>query len=97
MLPALLFGSERVKSGAAFPFGLSRTFSEPSWSFEDMEDFESFDMAEFIAGCTKRFCPRCGTAISENTNGRPRIYCSDRCKWADDKRRYRQRRRMEYE
>lgn len=52
-------------------------------------DYESPDLSEFIAGCAKRFCPYCGTAIIPNTNGRPKKFCSDQCRWAFHKRRTR--------
>lgn len=44
------------------------------------------DMAEFISDCTKRFCPYCGIAVTPNTNGRPKKFCSDKCRWAFHKR-----------
>lgn len=52
-------------------------------------EYESPDLSEFIAGCAKRFCPYCGTAIISNTNGRPKKLCSDQCRWAFHKRRTR--------
>ena len=49
------------------------------------------DLSEFTAACAKRFCPECGMAIERNRRGRPRSFCSDRCRWAFDKRRERQK------
>ena len=49
------------------------------------------DISEFTAACAKRFCPECGMAIERNKRGRPRSFCSDRCRWAFDKRRERQK------
>ena len=49
------------------------------------------DITEFTAACAKRFCPECGMAITRNKKGRPRSFCSDRCRWAFDKRRERQK------
>ena len=49
------------------------------------------DISEFTAACAKRFCPECGMAIERNKRGRPRSFCSDRCRWAFDKRRKRQK------
>ena len=47
------------------------------------------DMEAYISDCTKRFCPFCGTAITENTHGRPRKFCSDKCRWDFHKRKTR--------
>ena len=27
------------------------------------------------------FCPWCGTAVGRNANGRPRKFCSDKCRY----------------
>jgi len=53
------------------------------------------DISEFTAACAKRFCPECGMAIEQNKRGRPRSFCSDRCRWAFDKRRKRQKEKEE--
>ncbi len=44
--------------------------------------FEDPNMDEFIAGCTKRFCPWCGNPVEPNHMGRKKKFCSDRCRWA---------------
>ena len=51
-----------------------------------MQDFETPDISEFIEACAKRFCPECGNPIIRNQTGRPKSFCSDRCRWAFDKR-----------
>lgn len=52
-----------------------------------MEQFDSVPLTEFVALCAKRFYPGCGEAIIPNTNGRPKKFCSDKCRWAYWKRR----------
>lgn len=47
------------------------------------------DISEFTAACAKRFCPECGSAIKLNERGRPKSFCSDRCRWTYNKRRER--------
>lgn len=37
---------------------------------------------ELAAQTVKRFCPQCGEAIVENLRGRPKVFCSDRCRYA---------------
>ena len=41
-------------------------------------------MKEFVASCTVRFCPMCGVQIPNDRKhskiGRPRTFCSDRCR-----------------
>ena len=43
--------------------------------------YEDPDMSEFIAGCAKQFCPWCGTPVGRNVSGRPRKFCSDKCRY----------------
>ena len=43
-------------------------------------EFEDADLGEFIAGCVKSFCPVCGTEITQKKNGRPKKFCSDKCR-----------------
>ena len=50
------------------------------------QEFDSPDLSEFIAACAKRFCPECGKPIEPNRIGRPRSFCSNRCRWAFNKR-----------
>ncbi|MGN8818980.1 hypothetical protein ACTNEN_11780 [Oribacterium sp. HCP28S3_H8] len=59
-----------------------------------MEDIErKQDLSLFLESCAKRFCPECGKPIEENRRGRPRCFCSNRCRWAFNKRMERERRR----
>lgn len=50
------------------------------------QEYESPDLSEFIAACAKAFCPECGKLIVQNKNGRPKSFCSNRCRWACNKR-----------
>jgi endogenous inhibitor of DNA gyrase (YacG/DUF329 family) len=50
------------------------------------QEYDSPDISEFIAACAKRFCPECGKAVEPNKNGRPKSFCSNRCRWAFNKR-----------
>ena len=50
------------------------------------QEFETPDLSEFIAACAKAFCPECGKPIVQNSNGRPKSFCSNRCRWAFNKR-----------
>ena len=54
-------------------------------------EFEDQDMNEFLSSCAKRFCPRCGAPIAENSNGRKKKFCSDKCRLTYWKYRYRHR------
>ena len=57
-----------------------------------MEDIErKQDLSLFLESCAKRFCPECGKPIAINKIGRPRYFCSDRCRWAHNKRAERRR------
>jgi endogenous inhibitor of DNA gyrase (YacG/DUF329 family) len=49
------------------------------------------ELNDFINACAKLFCLECGRPVSYSGKGRPRVFCSDRCRWAYDKRRRRQR------
>lgn len=40
---------------------------------------DDFDLADFLPGVAKRFCPQCGEAVSQNARGRPRKFCSQEC------------------
>ena len=51
------------------------------------------DIKEFTDVREKRCCPECGAAIVPNKRGRPRSFCSDRCRWTFDKRRERRRKK----
>lgn len=42
--------------------------------------YETPDISEFLANVSKRFCPNCGVPIEKSHNGRPRVYCSDKCR-----------------
>ena len=52
-------------------------------------EYEDPDLEDFLAGVTKRFCPNCGRAISTTPVGRPRVYCTAKCRrqfWRDHPR-----------
>jgi endogenous inhibitor of DNA gyrase (YacG/DUF329 family) len=55
------------------------------------DDFETPDISDFLASCAKQFCPWCGKPMSRNPMGRPRVFCSDRCRWAYNSWRHRKR------
>jgi predicted nucleic acid-binding Zn ribbon protein len=55
------------------------------------ENFETPDLSEFLASCAKQFCPWCGKPMGRNPMGRPRVFCSDRCRWAYNSWRHRKR------
>ena len=38
--------------------------------------------AEMLEDMAKRFCPNCGVAVVQNGKGRPRIFCSEPCRYA---------------
>ena len=38
--------------------------------------------AEMLEDMAKRFCPNCGAAVTPNSKGRPRIFCSESCRYA---------------
>ncbi len=46
------------------------------------QDFVDESITEFIESCAKQFCPWCGTPVSRNRTGRPKKFCSDKCRWA---------------
>ena len=48
--------------------------------FED--GFEEQDMQDFFDNVAKRFCPECGTAYKRNPIGRPKLFCSEKCRRA---------------
>ena len=60
-----------------------------------MEQLDPGPLEEFLQMCAKRFCPVCGEAIIPNMNGRPKKFCSDRCRGIYWKRRYRLREKEE--
>ena len=45
------------------------------------EDFVSDDLLEFIQCCSQTFCLWCGEAVSQNHYGRPKTFCSNKCRW----------------
>ena len=45
------------------------------------EDFIPDDILEFIACCSQTFCLWCGTAVKQNHFGRPKTFCSNKCRW----------------
>ena len=46
--------------------------------FED--GFEEADMQDFYDNVAKRFCPECGEAFKRNPKGRPKKFCSEKCR-----------------
>lgn len=53
-------------------------------SMADTTDF-NHAMDEFLSRVAERFCPECGMAVSQNATGRPKKFCSVRCRnlwWA---------------
>ena len=52
-----------------------------------MEDIErKQDLSLLLESCAKRFCLECGKPIEGNRRGSPRCFCSNRCRWAFNKR-----------
>ncbi len=45
-------------------------------------DYDDPDLGEFLAACSKRFCPWCGEPVAANRIGRKKKFCSDKCRWA---------------
>ena len=59
---------------------------------------EDQDLSSFLAACAKQFCPWCGTPVGRNANGRPRKFCSDKCRydfWNYEKRHKAEKMEME--
>ena len=44
--------------------------------------FEDADMKDFLDNVAKRFCPECGAAFKRNLMGRPKLFCSEKCRRA---------------
>jgi len=44
------------------------------------DEFETPDISEFLQDVAKRFCPECGTAFQRNRIGRPKEFCSEKCR-----------------
>ncbi len=40
------------------------------------------ERSEFEAACCKAFCPWCGKPMRRNPMGSPRVFCTDRYRWA---------------
>ena len=57
----------------------TKTAVEAAIAAEMTENFVTDDILTDIA---KRFCPQCGTAITQNTVGRPKKFCSEECRRA---------------
>ena len=52
-----------------------------------MEDIErKQDLSLLLESCAKRFCLECGKPIEGNRRGSPGCFCSNRCRWAFNKR-----------
>lgn len=59
--------------------------------YEDTKMKHEFnDLSE---GCAKMICPWCSTPVMKSQKGRPRTFCSDKCRWAFDKYRIRKRKK----
>ena len=61
-------------------------------------EMEDQDISSFLAACAKQFCPWCGTPVGRNINGRPRKFCSDKCRydyWNYEKRHKAEKTEME--
>lgn len=54
---------------------------------------DEMEKKQFEKACSHGFCLECGKPVSHEGVGRPRIFCSDRCRWAYNKRKQRKRRR----
>jgi endogenous inhibitor of DNA gyrase (YacG/DUF329 family) len=91
----LLTGSDGAGSSAVFLMpGKPYPIRAPAFlrTGEFMKDSgEMPDLSSFIQSCAKRFCPECGKPIEINKIGRPRYFCSNRCRWAHNKREERRR------
>lgn len=46
--------------------------------FEDK--YETPDLGDFLTNVAKRFCPECGEAFGRNRMGRPKQFCSEKCR-----------------
>ena len=43
---------------------------------------QDMDFDEFLSGVAKGFCPECGNVIQRNPMGRPKQFCSEKCRRA---------------
>ena len=43
---------------------------------------QDMDFTEFLSGVAKGFCPECGNVIHRNPVGRPKQFCSEKCRRA---------------
>ena len=74
-------GSDGAIPTAAFFHGVSCQPTEGVGSFvSGGEGMEEQDISSFLAACAKQFCPWCGAPVGRNENGRPRKFCSDKCR-----------------
>ena len=77
------------------PFFMEFRISPQQAAKVEMEDQ---DISSFLAACAKQFCPWCGTPVGRNANGRPRKFCSDKCRydfWNYEKRHKAEKMEME--
>ena len=44
------------------------------------QTFEKQNIEEFLALCVKKLCPVCGQPIVQNSDGRPKRFCSNLCR-----------------
>lgn len=52
----------------------------PEDVFQDA--YEDPDMDDYVSHIARRCCPNCGTAIVPNKRGRPKFFCSEKCRRA---------------
>ena len=77
-------GSDGAVPTAAFFHGVSCQATCGQEGFVSGGDgMEEQDISSFLAACAKQFCPWCGTPVGRNVNGRPRKFCSDKCRYRE--------------
>lgn len=62
---------------------------------EENKQDDPLDIQEFTAHVAKKFCPWCGTPITDSGKGRPRTFCCTRCRWAFEQYRYRKKKKKQ--
>ena len=58
--------------------------SLPAFSSASMQTMEKNEPGEFriMMGILNGFCPNCGNPVKSNSRGRPRRFCSEKCRSA---------------
>ncbi len=46
------------------------------------QNYMDENISDFLENCAKQFCPWCGMPVTRNRTGRPKKFCSDKCRWA---------------